>query len=195
MEQTPEGTPKPLSEYLIRHLNDLILSVNSLKDTIRLWKKDGFSGTFIGNLTGNVSGNLTGNVSGNSFAFPATQVSSSNANTLDDYEEGTWNPVVTASSGAITAYTSTGSYTKIGNLVSFHFSATITNKGTATGSLHVGLPFTCGSTSLGVGRESTTGKMCQVIVASTYCAILDYANATIIANHTITGSITYQATT
>jgi hypothetical protein len=195
MEQTPEGTPKPLSEYLTRHLNDLILSVNSLKDTIRLWKKDGFTGTFIGNLTGNVAGNVSGNVAGNSFNFPATQVSSSNANTLDDYEEGTWNPTVTASTGTITTYTSTGIYTKIGNLVSFNFYVTITNKGTGVGSLHVVLPFTSVSTSAGSGRESSTGKMCQVATAGTYCSVLDYANLTIIANHIVFGSITYQAAT
>jgi hypothetical protein len=197
MEQPPEGTPEKLSEYLTRYFNSLILSVNSLKDTVRLWNKNGFTGTFIGNLTGNVLGNLTGNVTGNSLAFPATQVSSANANTLDDYEEGAFNPVVTASSGAITSYTSVGTYTKIGNLVSFHFSVTITNKGTGTAGLKVTLPFTCVSTSIGSGRENAvTGVMCQLTAFSTYCNILDYSNATIIAtNNIILGSITYQAAT
>jgi hypothetical protein len=189
MEQPPEGTPEKLSEYLTRYFNSLILSVNSLKDTVRLWNKNGFTGAFIGNLTGNVIGN--------SFTFPATQVSSANANTLDDYEEGTFNPVVTASSGTITSYTAVGTYTKIGNLVSFHFSVTITNKGTGTAGLKVTLPFTCVSTSIGSGRENAvTGVMCQLTAFSTYCNILDYSNATIIAtNNIILGSITYQAAT
>ena len=51
--------------------------------------------------------------------FPATQVASSNANTLDDYEQGTWTPAVRGSNTAGT-YTTTavsGTYTKIGNMV------------------------------------------------------------------------------
>ena len=53
--------------------------------------------------------------------FPATPNLSTNVNTLDDYEEGTWTPAWAASSGAfgsITYDTSTrGSYVKIGRIV------------------------------------------------------------------------------
>jgi hypothetical protein len=53
---------------------------------------------------------------GTGIAFPSTQVSSSNANTLDDYEEGTWTP--TDVSGAGLTYTSSsGFYIKTGRLV------------------------------------------------------------------------------
>lgn len=49
-------------------------------------------------------------------AFAATQNSSSDANTLDDYEEGTWTP--TDGSGAsLTFSVASGSYIKIGQLV------------------------------------------------------------------------------
>lgn len=78
-------------------------------------------------------------------AFPATQNPSSNANTLDDYEEGTWAPVLTfgnATTG-ITYATQTGRYTKIGRLVSATANIALSSKGTATGSaLVTGLPFT-----------------------------------------------------
>jgi hypothetical protein len=49
--------------------------------------------------------------------FPSTQVASANANTLDDYEEGTWTPVPSA--GITFAGTASYSayYTKIGRLV------------------------------------------------------------------------------
>ena len=74
--------------------------------------------------------------------FPATQVASSDANTLDDYEEGTWTPVVTPASGSLTSYTSVGNYIKIGQVVYLHFSTTFTNAGTASGALNFsGLPF------------------------------------------------------
>jgi hypothetical protein len=48
--------------------------------------------------------------------FPAVQNVSSDANTLDDYEEGTWTPVDTSGAG-LTFSTATGVYTKIGRLV------------------------------------------------------------------------------
>mgnify|MGYP003489347156 CR=1 FL=1 len=50
--------------------------------------------------------------------FPATQVSSANVNTLDDYEEGTWTPVDSSGAGLIFSL-ATGHYTKIGNVVTF----------------------------------------------------------------------------
>jgi len=52
--------------------------------------------------------------SGIGITFPATQDPSSNANTLDDYEEGTWTPTV---SNFGTLSSANGRYTKIGNLV------------------------------------------------------------------------------
>lgn len=53
-------------------------------------------------------------------AFPATQNPSADANTLDDYEEGTWTPVLTfATPGDLNVVYSAqeGLYTKIGRLV------------------------------------------------------------------------------
>lgn len=52
--------------------------------------------------------------------FPAAQNASADVNTLDDYEEGTWTPVLTfATPGdlAVTYSSQVGSYTKIGNTV------------------------------------------------------------------------------
>src|SRR3569623_1696890 len=55
-------------------------------------------------------------------AFPATQNPSANANTLDDYEEGSWTPTVSftgASTGVTYGGTTLGRYTKIGNAAGF----------------------------------------------------------------------------
>jgi hypothetical protein len=61
-------------------------------------------------------GNATPSSSGAGITFPATQSASSDANTLDDYEEGTWTP--TDGSGAGLSITNIGSnYTKVGRLV------------------------------------------------------------------------------
>ena len=51
-------------------------------------------------------------------AFPATANPSGNANTLDDYEEGTWTPN-DASGAGLTFTTPSGNYVKIGKFVQF----------------------------------------------------------------------------
>lgn len=77
--------------------------------------------------------------------FPATQNPSSDANTLDDYEEGTWTPDVRFNSSAtgVTYGGRSGTYTKIGRVVICNFNFTLTNNGTGVGKCDVyGLPFT-----------------------------------------------------
>lgn len=82
--------------------------------------------------------------------FPATQNPSADANTLDDYEEGTFTPVITGSTTAgVGTYTSqTGSYTKIGRLVFFNLRVAWTAH-TGTGSLQISLPFVSSGSGLG----------------------------------------------
>ena len=71
--------------------------------------------------------------------FPATQNASSNANTLDDYEEGTWTPSV----GGTATYTyQNGVYTKIGNLVYVSARFQILVLGTGSDRTITGRPFT-----------------------------------------------------
>ena len=85
---------------------------------------------------------------GTGITFPATQSNSSNANTLDDYEEGSWTPIVTATGVSGVAYSrQVGYYTKIGNAVSIMFTADLSSKGTG-GSGQIGispLPFVPGT--------------------------------------------------
>jgi hypothetical protein len=70
--------------------------------------------------------------------FPATQVASANANTLDDYEEGTWTPSV---GGTATYSAQTGRYVKIGNRVYITLRMTINVIGTGDDYRILGLPF------------------------------------------------------
>ena len=98
----------------------------------------------------------------NGIQFPASQAASANANTLDDYEEGTWTPTVLSLSGSISSYTASGKYTKIGNVVTLWYFITISNTGTASGKLQIyGAPFTANyETSIAqpasVTRESSS---------------------------------------
>jgi hypothetical protein len=90
-------------------------------------------------------GGATPSASGSGISFPATQSDSSDANTLDDYEEGIWTP-------SVTNMTTTGSpayggmYTKIGRVVTVTFYTTTaggvaTYAATANSTNVAGLPF------------------------------------------------------
>ena len=64
-------------------------------------------------------GTLTGLLTTNGqIAFPATQNASSDPNTLDDYEEGSWTPGITFGGAAVgvTYASQTGQYTKVGRV-------------------------------------------------------------------------------
>lgn len=89
------------------------------------------------------SGLITNN--GGQIKFPAAQSASADANTLDDYEEGTFTPAITFGGAAVgVVYTTqSGRYTKIGNAVTIQIYILISNKGSSTGAWVVtGLPFT-----------------------------------------------------
>lgn len=83
-------------------------------------------------------------------AFPATQNPSSNANTLDDYEEGTWTPnlLFGGASTGITYSTRLGRYTKVGRHVTVSANIALSSKGSLTGAATLsGLPFTSANDS------------------------------------------------
>jgi len=85
-------------------------------------------------------GGATPSTSGAGITFPATQSASTDANTLDDYEEGTWTPT-DSSGGGLTFTNAAGRYTKIGNRVLFGFTVTYPSTANANGA-SVSLPFT-----------------------------------------------------
>ena len=95
---------------------------------------------------GNTANITVGTLTANGIKFPATAVASADANTLDDYEEGTWTPTVRGSStaGTYTPSTVVGTYTKVGRLVTLQFR--IVGFSTASGGVGylqiTGAPFT-----------------------------------------------------
>ena len=130
--------------------------------------------------------------SGLGIRFPATQSASSDANTLDDYEEGTWTPTFGAGSGSFTTLTYNiqyGRYTKIGNMVYFIAALQVNtvSVGTAASYLYVGgLPFTSGSYAYNespavVGEcaaWSTQRPTTSYVDNNSTNAILEYATST-----------------
>ena len=88
------------------------------------------------------TGNFVVGTSGQGIDFSATP-GTGTSELLADYEEGTWSPVITSTSGTLTSYTSSGFYTKVGRTVTVQGAFTITNAGTASGQATVaGYPFT-----------------------------------------------------
>ena len=80
----------------------------------------------------------------NGITFPATQQSSTNANTLDDYEEGDWTPTL----GGTATYTARyGKYTKIGNIVTCQFRIQVNTIGTGSVTTLDGFPFVAANIS------------------------------------------------
>ena len=97
--------------------------------------------------------------SGTGITFPATQSASSDANTLDDYEEGTFTPSVSAASGSYTTVTATGKYVKVGRLVTIRMRVNITTNGTASNAMILGnIPFpTTDNNDFGGGTREDVG--------------------------------------
>jgi hypothetical protein len=99
--------------------------------------------------------------------FPATQNASSDANTLDDYEEGSWTPSVTFDGGStgITYSNRFGFYTKIGRQVFVQCTVSLSSKGSSTGIARIeGLPFACNPTSNGGGSIVGYFQMASIAI-------------------------------
>jgi hypothetical protein len=112
------------------------------------------------------------NLTGGQIVFPATQSASANANTLDDYEEGTWTPVfvgsTTAGSCTYNTGVTNGAYVKIGQLVYATFSIVATSTHSGTGALLLnGLPFAT-SSAASFGGTPSIGYFGSVGVNITY---------------------------
>jgi hypothetical protein len=108
------------------------------------------SGNPISGTTGSFSstvgvGGATPANTGAGITFPATQSASSDANTLDDYEEGTWTVTLSGSISGSTTNGFSGFYTKIGNLVYARIQALNPDAATIGGSWRFSLPFTARS--------------------------------------------------
>jgi hypothetical protein len=120
--------------------------------------------------------------SGNGIDFSAT-AGTGTSELFDDYEEGTWTPVVSDGTNNATMNASTaGSYTKIGNTVFFRARARVSALGSVSGAVRVtGLPFTIandqsnysGGSILGDGLNITAGQslMYLTIIGANYLSL------------------------
>ena len=100
--------------------------------------------------------------------FPATQVASSDANTLDDYEEGTYSPTLTSITlgNAVSAF----KYVKIGRAVTVSGFIEWGSTTSSSGNWRVSLPFAAESSAGGAAFLYDDNGSEFVVAASTYTA-------------------------
>lgn len=174
----------PGNTILAAHVNDLQLEVTAVEQDLITGLPVGRGGTgalthtsgsvLVGAGAAAITSTLTPSL--NAVVFPATQVASANANTLDDYEEGTWTPTIGGSGGQSgQTYTAqVGRYEKIGKKVWCSFYIKLSALGTITTNVQIqGLPFTV---------ENTTNQFAPVQIGywanmtSSFVLIAGYAD-------------------
>jgi len=135
-------------------------------------------------------GAATPSASGAGITFPATQSASTNANTLDDYEEGTWTPTQGGGLIVVGAFSSSGRYTKVGRLVTVTGRlAGATSVATTAGTImFTNLPFTVAEVAA-VG--SMTNANINTLGGVGAFTTIAYSATTIAATTSIDFSLTY----
>jgi hypothetical protein len=147
--------------------------------------------TLVGDATLS-TGNLVIGTSGKGIDFSITShPAGMTSELLADYEEGTWTPDQGAGLTVVGTFSSVGRYTKIGRIVTVHFSVSgSTSVAAAVGDyITNNLPFTTGGvTPVGVASNSNPNFSAIVIASSTGV----FPAAAIAASATILVTITYQ---
>jgi hypothetical protein len=148
----------------------------------------------------NSTGNLvlkggTTSASGVGVTFPATQSASSDANCLDDYEEGTWTP--TDTSGAGLSFTVSGAqYVKVGQMVTaiaiFSYPATSNANACSIG----GLPFSTNlNNSTGSILSNNAGAQKMICSGGTSILLFPVSSVNQSANITLSSANIYLSIT
>jgi hypothetical protein len=147
----------------------------------------------VGTNTTLTNGNVIIGTSGKGIDFSATTSGSGTMTSelLNDYEEGTWVPTQGSGLTVVGAFSSSGTYTKVGRLVTINgvvIGATSVAVG-ATSVLCAGLPFSA-------TNQATATAVNASFNASAFCAIDTvsfYAITSIVATTSIIFSATYVA--
>ena len=129
---------------------------------------------------------------GTGITFPATQNASSNANTLDDYEEGTWTPV----GNGVTLTVNSAMYTKIGREITCQWDVTWPTTANGGQAQIIGKPYASSSGYVGAGSISIPSTGTDRVGIDGGAPILMYAGGAVNANSglstlRVVGTITY----
>jgi hypothetical protein len=142
-------------------------------------------------------GNATPAATGAGITFPAAVSASSDANTLDDYEEGTWAPSDQSGAG-LTLVTNAATYTKIGRLVTCNMAITYPVTASVLTAIIGGLPFTSGNYGSATIQGYITATTAVITMRGIYAGasrttfLFDKNNAVAVAtNVDLSNSIIY----
>ena len=115
---------------------------------------------------------------GTGITFPATQLASSNANTLDDYEEGAITGLTDGSGAGLSITFNNAKYTKIGRLVYVSVDTIVYPSTSSTASAVIaGLPFVNTAANVATGALVTVNANAnRSLVVSNASTIFFYAN-------------------
>jgi len=116
-------------------------------------------------------GGATPSGSGSGITFPAAQSASSDANTLDDYEEGTWTPT-----SPVTLTASTNTYRKIGSVVFLNAFISVSSNANGATFIINGLPFAVVGVTASVGCFTNTGTALYAYMDSGGIYVRDSSN-------------------
>ena len=167
------GTSTPANKLVVKSAGyGAVASFLDAADNGFVFKADGFNGFNAIDQTQQLIMNFSGSEKyrfytdgvlavGSAIQFPSTQVASANANTLDDYEEGTFTAVLNPStSGSFTLNSTfnTWSYTKIGRQVTIKGLALVSSVSSPVGTeVYIsGLPFTILNSNTARGSAAVT---------------------------------------
>jgi hypothetical protein len=125
--------------------------------------------------------------------FPATQNPSAGANTLDDYEEGTWTPA----NAFVTLTVSSASYTKVGRQVMLSYKVQWPTTADTHAAVITGVPFAAGNPGSGSIGYNSSGIALSTLVDASFSTIQIF-NATTsatITNVNLTAAFQYGTVT
>ena len=132
------GDPDSIVSGLIQYITSSDTMTFSTQATARMSIDSAGDVTFTGDL-------IMADGKGIDFSADASPAAGMTAEILDDYEEGTWDAVVSDGTNPMTMHVDddTGYYTKVGNLVTVTGLFSTTSLGSASGNIRItGLPFT-----------------------------------------------------
>jgi len=134
--------------------------------------------TASGNITSS-DGNIVIGASGNGIDFSATS-GTGTSELFDDYEEGTWTPVISDGTNNATSDVLVGTYTKTGDHVHVQGRIRLSSLGSVSGSIRLtGLPFNSKAVSnnfgaMTIGRATALNITAGQVVVGDLRANVDY---------------------
>lgn len=140
------------------------------------------------------NGNLVQGTAAKGINFTAnTPAAGMTSQLLNWYEEGTWTPTVAAGAGALTSYTASGTYTRIGRQVTLTLVIAITNNGTSSSYITAtGVPFANSLTTPIVGYNQSSGNATTGMLNSSTFYIFKYDGTYPVATgQTVSITVTY----